>query len=498
MIRKPFRPLTLTRPNSQFQTQSDAPPPAKRQRTSSDSASDRKPLQPVSNTPSASPSDPNECYYRVLWRKYTTKKNKTWDGDGVLSIINGNAVLADSETGKEIGRAACGRPLLPGSSLSFGGKEVEIEDVIPKADYMAGRVFLGGKANVGNERQKEVAVTKKEAPPKKSSENFKKLAKTKESTATPKGRRDNGSTVQRQEGDEDVPKLVSQPKAARLQFKTPVLQSTVVPKIELGIPQPRHDPTLPNALVMKRPTVVPKGKQIVDVVIDPLLSKHLREHQREGVKFLYECVMGMRCEGEGAIMADEMGLGKTLQTITLLWTLLKQNPIHESGPVITKALVVCPAGLVDNWKKEFRKWLGNERIGVFVADAKNRKITNFTMGKVYNIMIVGYEMLRVVQEELKKGSGVDIVIADEGHRLKTANNKAMLAIQSLNTERRIILSGTPLQNDLSEFYTAIDFVNPGLLGKRSAFKREFETPILRSRQPNVSEAELEKGESTLR
>ena len=90
---------------------------------------------------------------------------------------------------------------------------------------------------------------------------------------------------------------------------------------------------------------------------------------------------------------------------------------------------------MDNWKREFRKWLGNERIGVFVANGKDKKITNFTMGKAYNVMIIGYEMLRVVQEDLKKGSGVDIVIADEGHRLKTATNKTMLAIQSLNTER---------------------------------------------------------------
>ena len=103
-------------------------------------------------------------------------------------------------------------------------------------------------------------------------------------------------------------------------------------------------------------------------------------------------------------------------------------------------------------------------------------------------------MLRVMQEEMKQGT-VDIVIADEGHRLKTANNKAMQAIQSLNTERRIILSGTPLQNDLGEFFTAIDFVNPGLLGQRSAFKRSFEVPIVRSRQPDASEAELEKGEA---
>ncbi|KAF2123494.1 hypothetical protein P153DRAFT_371686 [Dothidotthia symphoricarpi CBS 119687] len=474
---KPFRPLTFARPDSQ-----NGEPPAKRQRISSDThipshpAANRKPLDTISNPvlPQSSANTEGN-YYTVLWRKYTTKKNKTWDGDGVLAVIGGYATLTDSDSGKELGKGACNRPLLPGSALSIGGKELEIESVVDKKDYLSGRMFLGSGGSAPAMQSKKVET------------GYKALAAGKTKPKT-KGKRE--SEV---EGGV-IPEY--QPSVNRKQqFKTPLLSNTVLPQRSSSIPQPRHDPNLPNSLVMKRPTICPKGKQIVDVVVDPVLSKHLREHQREGVQFLYECVMGMRCEGEGAIMADEMGLGKTLQTIALLWTLMKQNPIHDSPPVVTKALVVCPAGLVDNWKREFRKWLGNERIGVYVADAKHRNISNFTKGKAYNIMIVGYEMLRIVQDELKKGGGIDIVIADEGHRLKTANNKAMLAIQSLNTERRIILSGTPLQNDLGEFFTAIDFVNPGLLGQRSAFKRAFEVPILRSRQPDVSEIELEKGEA---
>lgn len=479
---KPFRPPAFVRPDSR----NGEPPPKKRrissdQLSSSDVAPARKPLVTVPNPAprQASPISSNGNYYTVLWRKYTTKKNKTWDGDGVLAVIGGYGSLTDSDTGKEIAKGACSRPLLPGSGLSLGGKEIEIDGVIDKADYLAGRMFLGTAAAAPVEQSKRVGPGYK-APV---------VAKSK-----PKKAGGMFGTAIAEFEDKDVPEY--KPSVSRKQqFKTPLLSNTVMPQRNSSIPQPRHDPKSPNALVMKRPTSAPKGKQIVDVVVDPVLSKHLRDHQREGVQFLYECVMGMRCEGEGAIMADEMGLGKTLQTITLLWTLMKQNPIHESQPVVTKALIVCPAGLVDNWKREFRKWLGNERIGVFVANGKDKKITNFTMGKAYNVMIVGYEMLRTVQEELKKGVGVDIVIADEGHRLKTANNKAMLAIQSLNTERRVILSGTPLQNDLGEFYTAIDFVNPGLLGQRSAFKRTFEAPILRSRQPEASESELEKGEA---
>ncbi|KAF2736320.1 DNA repair and recombination protein RAD26 [Polyplosphaeria fusca] len=484
MIRKPFRPPTFVR--------SDAPsdePAAKKRRTSSDafSAATRQPLISV-QSPNNPPSDSNlnECYYTVLWRRCTTKKNKTWDGDGVLALIGGNAVLTDSDTGKELGRGACGRPLLPGSTLSVGGKEIEIDATLSKETYLAGRHLLKTSATPAAAHHAKPASAALKPLPKINTSRSSSISSSENGTR---------SVINAAVSTDKIVLPTTKPLAASKVFKTPVLSSTVVPKTKSSTPQPRHDPRQPNALVMRRPASCPNGKQIVDVVVDPVLSKHLRDHQRTGVQFLYECVMGMRCDGEGAIMADEMGLGKTLQTITLIWTLLKQNPIYESTPVVRKALVVCPAGLVDNWRREFRKWLGNERIGVFVADGKNKKITNFTMGMVYNIMIIGYEMLRTVQAELQKCNSIDIVIADEGHRLKTANNKAMIAIQSLNTERRIILSGTPLQNDLSEFYTAIDFVNPGLLGKRSVFKREFEALIMRSRQPNASETELEKGDA---
>ncbi|KAL8651023.1 MAG: hypothetical protein Q9226_004890 [Calogaya cf. arnoldii] len=248
-----------------------------------------------------------------------------------------------------------------------------------------------------------------------------------------------------------------------------------------------------DALVMKRP-----GDAKVDVVVDPILSKKLREHQREGVKFLYECVMGLRdFNGQGAILADEMGLGKTLQTIALLWTLLKQSPYGNGSTVIKKALIVCPATLINNWRKEIRKWLGLDRIGVLVADAKTR-ISHFTHGKSYSIMIVSYERLRSIQAELAKGQGVDIIVADEAHRLKTAKNKSLQAINSLPTEKKIFLTGTPVQNDLGEFYMMVDSVNPGILGSRKTFTRELEIPIARGRQPAASSEDVEQGEECSR
>ncbi len=409
-------------------------------------------------------------------RKYTTKKHKTWDGDGILSVSNGYAHLQDL-SGREMGRAPCDSPLLPGSTLSVGGKDVEIDSILSKTEYLAGRPFL--KTASSATPSKENPIPSKIPP--------KPLPKPKQPV---KAATDVEENVTQKTQHNSAPRTMG----TQVAWKNPLLQSTIMPEKETEEPTPRHDPNAPNAIVMKRPKVVPKGRQIVDVVVDPLLTQKLRDHQRQGVGFMYECVMGMRdFEGQGAILADEMGLGKTLQTITLLWTLLKQNPIYEEPPIIKKALIVCPVTLVNNWRKEFRKWLGTERIGVFVADEKKKRLTDFTMGKSYNVMIIGYEKLRIVQEELKQGPGIDIVIVDEGHRLKTAKNKSAQAIKALNTSRRVILSGTPIQNDLSEFYVMVDFVNPDLLGSFKTFTKEFEAPIIKSRQPEATEKDIEKG-----
>ena len=429
-------------------------------------------------------------------RKFTTKKHKTWDGDGILTVKGGYAYLRDI-TGHDMGRIMFNSTLETGMTLSIGGKVVEVDSEITKEEYLSGRSLLAGAKKDADDSVLGHQKRKRLASPVKSSKVPSSVAPVSLAQLKAGVGRTN-SHLRKENGVSGTAKSTAVKSVAVGDvFKNPMKQEGIVlHKISAAQPVPRHDPKAPGSLVMKRPDSVPKGKQIVDVVVDPLLAKHLREHQREGVKFLYECVMGLRdFNGEGAILADEMGLGKTLQTITLLWTLLKQNPVYEAPPVIKKALIVCPVTLINNWKKEFRKWLGNDRIGVFVFDDKKRRITDFTMGKSYSVMIVGYEKLRTVQEALTKGAGVDIVVADEGHRLKTLQNKSGLAIQSLNTAKRIILSGTPIQNELSEFFAAVDLVNPGLLGTYKAFMKEFEGPIVRSRQPEATRKDIEKGEA---
>ncbi|KAL4956810.1 SNF2 family N-terminal domain-containing protein [Aspergillus filifer] len=540
MVFKPFKPLSIGKPfkvpsstspsssnsnsnataNSKPQSKSkpeepieiEDGPPAKRPRLSTEDitgrntrtvkgASARKPLLQVKNvsggatansdkdgdeTGSAganSTSLPEEKYFNVLWRKPTAKKNKTWDGDGIVSTRDGYVYLQDI-SGREMGRAMHGSNLKTGTIISIGGKEVEIDTEMTRKEYLAGRKFLGNKEEKtppSSQSRTTLPAKKATVPVSSSKKNL--------SVSPP-------VPAEKTKVKESRPLSLANRGSISGAYKTPLLESMVMPAVSLEEPTPRHDPKQPGALVLPRPRLVPKGERIVDVVVDPILGKHLRPHQREGVQFLYECVMGMRSfNGEGAILADDMGLGKTLQTITLLWTLLKQNPIYESAPVIKKALIVCPVTLINNWRREFRKWLGNERIGVFVFDDKRKRLTDFTMGKAYSIMIVGYEKLRTVQEGLARGNGVDIVIADEGHRLKTLQNKSGQAIQSLNAKKRIILSGTPIQNDLKEFFAAVDLVNPGILGSFKSFIKEFETPIVRSRQPEATEKDIEKGEA---
>jgi len=204
--------------------------------------------------------------------------------------------------------------------------------------------------------------------------------------------------------------------------------------------------------------------------------------------------MGLRdFGGQGCILADDMGLGKTLQTIALIWTLVKQNPVYKDDPVVKKVLIVCPVTLVQNWKKEFRKWLGRDKLGVMSFGDDGSRLSMFD-GRNFKVMVVGYERLQKIAEDLTRGAGIDLVICDEGHRLKTLQNKSAKAIVTLNTARRIILSGTPIQNDLSEFFAMVNFVNDGVLGSPKAFLKDFEKPILKSRQPSATEEDIDKGQ----
>ena len=244
----------------------------------------------------------------------------------------------------------------------------------------------------------------------------------------------------------------------------------------------------------------------VPVVIDPRLAKVLRPHQVEGVKFLYKCATGMIDEkANGCIMADEMGLGKTLQCITLMWTLLKQSP--EAGkPTIQKCVIACPSSLVRNWANELVKWLGKDAVTPFAVDGKASKEELTTQLKQWSIasgrsvvrpvLIVSYETLRLNVDTLSN-TDIGLLLCDEGHRLKNGESQTFTALNGLNVDRRVILSGTPIQNDLMEYFSLLNFANPNLLGTRVEFRKQYELPILRGRDAAGTEADQQKGNERL-
>jgi DNA repair and recombination protein RAD54 and RAD54-like protein len=285
--------------------------------------------------------------------------------------------------------------------------------------------------------------------------------------------------------------------------KTPPEEKVKDPEHKKQLDAPLMHKSLAEILGIKKQ--VDQEHPRVPVVIDPRLAKVLRPHQVEGVKFMYKCVTGMIEEkANGCIMADEMGLGKTLQCIALLWTLLKQSP--EAGKTtIQKAIVACPSSLVRNWANELTKWLGANAINPFAIDGKaskeelTRQLRQWAIstGRAVTrpVIIVSYETLRLNAEALKD-TKIGLMLCDEGHRLKNGDSQTFSALNKLNVSRRVILSGTPIQNDLSEYFALISFANPELLGTRHEFRKRFELPILRGRDADASEADRKKGDET--
>ncbi|KAF9912199.1 DNA-dependent ATPase protein rad54 [Linnemannia zychae] len=269
------------------------------------------------------------------------------------------------------------------------------------------------------------------------------------------------------------------------------VQQVIIPKKEKA-----KSKSIAEMLGLTKPKEQPK----VHVVVDPILGRVLRPHQVEGVKFMYKCTTGLTVPNAfGCIMADEMGLGKTLQCITLLWTLLKQSPDFGKG-TIEKCIICCPSSLVKNWANEIIKWLGPGKIGVLTCDAKGTKEdTNNAMRQwasarqrmvVNPVLIISYESLRMYAPILAQ-TPIGLMLCDEGHRLKNSVSQTFVALNELNVQRRVILSGTPIQNDLREYFSLLNFANPGLLGSTVEFRKNYELPILRGRDSEATDKEQE-------
>ena len=194
--------------------------------------------------------------------------------------------------------------------------------------------------------------------------------------------------------------------------------------------------------------------------IPKTLQAQLRDYQEEG----FEWMSKVTAWGAGVCLADDMGLGKTLQTITLL---LEQA---DKGP----SLVVAPASVVPNWRNELKRF--SPTLNVTLLNQSENRVKDIKEAQSGDVIITTYALLNIQHEELTAREW-NVVCLDEAHTIKNANTKMSKAAMQLQAQRKVILTGTPIQNHLAELWNLFQFINPGLLGSAEQFKNKFIQPI---------------------
>lgn len=233
------------------------------------------------------------------------------------------------------------------------------------------------------------------------------------------------------------------------------------------------------------------------------IGNFLKKHQKEGIRFMWNNITDKKkekkedgkegkaqFEGTGCILGHLMGLGKTLQTITVVQAYLAA----EIGRTV---MIMAPVNVLTNWRKEFEKWLDDDSMPPIVCLGEGFKTSKDRMRGLEKwhrrggVLIVGLEMMRNLCEGKRIKSKrmrekfqmylleeADLVVVDEGHRIKNEKSRLSKTLNMIGTKRRVVLTGTPLQNNLMEYYCMIDFVRPIYLGTNKDFRNRFQTPIL--------------------
>ncbi len=201
-------------------------------------------------------------------------------------------------------------------------------------------------------------------------------------------------------------------------------------------------------------------------VLPPEMRNTLRAYQREGVRFLANVTQA----GFGACLADDMGLGKTLQVIAWLTHL---ELIGELGEGKGCALIICPASLLTNWQQELARFAPRLRVSVLHPYALNRSNADFLHSnpdwliRRAHVALTTYGI--ATREEKLASCPWQALVLDEAQAIKSANSQRTRAILRFTCTRRVALTGTPVENSLSELRTLFEFLNPGLLGTESEF-----------------------------
>ena len=200
--------------------------------------------------------------------------------------------------------------------------------------------------------------------------------------------------------------------------------------------------------------------QYDEIKVPELLNGELRKYQKIGFSWLYQ---NMRI-GFGSILADDMGLGKTIQVLTTI-LYLKENNLVEGD-----ILVVSPTSLLGNWQKEIEKF--TPTLTSFIYHGPDRCLPEKT-----DIIITSYGIVQKDYDILEKNLNTFLCVVDEAQNIKNPNTKQTRAVKKLNSRYRIALTGTPIENRLSEYWSIFDFTNKGYLYSLKIFNEKYVKPI---------------------
>ena len=203
--------------------------------------------------------------------------------------------------------------------------------------------------------------------------------------------------------------------------------------------------------------------------LSPDVNAKLRGYQQEGLKWLYYLYRNNR----NGCLADDMGLGKTLQVIALL-TLIQNELLHP-------AIIIMPNSLIFNWENELKRFA--PQLSYYVYYGKNRSIDEAVKA---NLILTTYTIVRLDAQRLK-----DIffhyVILDESQAIKNYDAKTTKAVRLLNGSHKLALSGTPIENNITELYSLFSFLEPTMFGDFKRFKEKYLVPIMEGAKNTTSE-----------
>lgn len=197
-----------------------------------------------------------------------------------------------------------------------------------------------------------------------------------------------------------------------------------------------------------------------EIALPKGINAQLRPYQQRGYSWMYRNAQ----IGFGSVIADDMGLGKTLQVITTLLKYKEEGLLKDK-----KALVVAPTGLLSNWQAEIEKFAPSLTTHIFHG-------TNRKMEKSFDVLLTTYGIARTEAPKLKKLPWHSLII-DEAQHIKNHETAQAKAIKSIGADNFIAMSGTPVENRLSELWSIMDYSNRGYLGNQKEFSETFGLPI---------------------